>query len=70
MEGTADAVLAMDGLGLVATAGFFVPAAVLVAVVVGAVVRDRRLTVRENARLDGSHERLDPGPDRPGPARD
>ena len=61
---TADAVpamdvVAMDGLSLIATAGFFVPAAVLVAVVVGAVVRDRRLTARENARLDGSHERID-----------
>ncbi len=60
VEGTPDAVLAMDGLSLVATAGFFVPAAVLVAVVVGAVVRDRRLTARENARLDGSHEHIDP----------
>jgi hypothetical protein len=57
---TPDAVLATDGLSLIATAGFFVPAALLVAVVVGAVVRDRRLTARENARLDGSHERVDP----------
>ncbi|MGY1814426.1 hypothetical protein [Blastococcus sp. SYSU D00820] len=54
-----DAVLAMDGLSLIATAGFFVPAAVLVAVVTGAVVRDRRLRARENAELDGAHERLD-----------
>jgi hypothetical protein len=57
---TPDAVLATDGLGLMATAGFFVPAAVLVAVVVGAVMRDRRLartcsTTRACAamRLDG-----------------
>ena len=57
---TPDTVLATDGLSLIATAGFFVPAAVLVAVVVGAVVRDRRLTARENARLDGSHESIDP----------
>ena len=57
---TPDAVLATDGLSLIATAGFFVPAAILVAVVVGEVVRDRRLTARENARLDGSHERIDP----------
>ncbi len=57
---TPDAVLATDGLSLVATAGFFVPAAIAVAVVIGAVVRDRRLTARENARLDGSHERIDP----------
>jgi hypothetical protein len=57
---TPDAVLATDGLSLIATAGFFVPAAILVALVIGAVVRDRRLTARENARLDGSHESIDP----------
>ncbi|MGY1740623.1 MULTISPECIES: hypothetical protein [unclassified Blastococcus] len=60
MDVIPDAVLATDGLSLIATAGFFVPAAILVAVVVGAVVRDRRLTARENARLDGSHEHIDP----------
>jgi hypothetical protein len=42
-------VLAMDGLGIIGTVGFFVPAAILIALVVGAVVRDRRLHVREEA---------------------
>jgi hypothetical protein len=40
----------------VATIGFFVPAAILVGVVVAAVVRDRRLHARdeaEEARLEG-----------------
>jgi hypothetical protein len=41
--------LAMDGLGIIGTVGFFVPAAILVALVVGAVVRDRRLSAREDA---------------------
>jgi hypothetical protein len=40
-------VQAMDGLSIIGTVGFFVPAAVLVALVVGAVVRDRRLSARE-----------------------
>jgi hypothetical protein len=39
--------LAMDGLALIGTIGFFLPAAALIALVVGAVVRDRRLTARE-----------------------
>jgi hypothetical protein len=42
-------VLATDGLSVIGTVGFFVPAAVLVALVVGAVVRDRRLSAREEA---------------------
>ena len=42
-------VVAMDGLSIIGTLGFFVPAAVLVALVTGAVVRDRRLTAREAA---------------------
>ena len=40
----------------VATLGFFVPAAILIGFVVFAVVRDRRLSAREEAeeaRLDG-----------------
>jgi hypothetical protein len=41
--------LAMDGLSVIGTVGFFVPAAVLIALVVGAVVRDRRLSAREDA---------------------
>ncbi len=49
-------VLATDGLKVLGTLGFFVPAAILVALVVYAVVRDRRLTAREEAeeaRLEG-----------------
>jgi hypothetical protein len=42
-------VLATDGLKVLGTLGFFVPAAILVALVVYAVVRDRRLTAREEA---------------------
>jgi hypothetical protein len=42
-------VLATDGLKVLGTLGFFVPAAILVALVVFAVVRDRRLTAREEA---------------------
>jgi hypothetical protein len=41
-------VVAMDGLGLIGTLGFVVPAALLVGLVVGAVVRDRRLHARED----------------------
>ena len=41
--------VAMDGLGIIGTVGFFVPAALLIALVVGAVVRDRRLSAREEA---------------------
>ena len=41
--------VAMDGLSLIGTVGFFVPAAALIALVVGAVVRDRRLSAREEA---------------------
>ena len=37
----------MDGLALIGTIGFFLPAAALIALVVGAVVRDRRLSARE-----------------------
>ena len=42
-------ILAWDSLSSIATAGVFVPAMVLVALVVGAVVRDRRLSARERA---------------------
>jgi hypothetical protein len=41
--------LAMDGFGIIGTVGFFVPAALLIVIVVGAVVRDRRLAAREAA---------------------
>ena len=42
-------VMAIVGLGISGTVGFFVPAALLIALVVGAVVRDRRLSAREAA---------------------
>ena len=45
--------LATDGLSLIGTVGFFVPAAILIALVVFAVVRDRRLNAREEA--EGAH---------------
>ncbi|WP_089337862.1 hypothetical protein [Blastococcus mobilis] len=48
MTGAVD-LLATDGLSIIGTVGFFVPAAILLALVVGAVVRDRRLSAREEA---------------------
>lgn len=45
--------LATDGLSIIGTVGFFVPAAILIALVVGAVVRDRRLSAREGAAAAG-----------------
>lgn len=51
MSATYD-VLAMDGLGIIGTVGFFVPAAILVGLVIAAVVRDRRLAAREAAEED------------------
>ena len=48
MPGSYD-VQAFDSLGIIGTVGFFVPAALLIALVVGAVVRDRRLSAREAA---------------------
>jgi hypothetical protein len=42
-------ILATDGLKVLGTIGFFVPAAILIALVIGAVVRDRRLNAREEA---------------------
>ena len=48
MPGPLD-VVATDGLKVLGTLGFFVPAAILVALVVFAVVRDRRLDAREEA---------------------
>ncbi|MGY1619409.1 hypothetical protein ACI797_21930 [Geodermatophilus sp. SYSU D00691] len=49
-------VLAFDSLGSIATIGVFGPALLLVALVVGAVVRDRRLAARERAEADLSPE--------------
>ncbi len=51
MTGGTD-VLATDGLSVIGTVGFFVPAAVLIGLVVGAVVRDRRLSAQEAAADD------------------
>jgi hypothetical protein len=48
MTGGVD-VLATDGLSVIGTVGFFIPAAILIGLVVGAVVRDRRLSAREEA---------------------
>jgi hypothetical protein len=48
-------VLAMDGLSVIGTLGFLIPAAVLVTVVVVAVVRDRRLAAQE-AEADAAEE--------------
>jgi hypothetical protein len=42
-------VLATDGLKVLGTLGFFVPAAILISLVVFAVIRDRRLNAREEA---------------------
>ena len=65
-------VVAIDGLALIGTVGFFVPAALLVALVVGAVVRDRRLSAREAEEAAGdparTHEAL-PDPPRSTPPR-
>lgn len=36
------AVLALDGIGLVATVGFFVPAAIVVMILAVVIIRDRR----------------------------
>ena len=46
-------VLATDDLSLVATLGFFVPAALVVALVAGAIVRDRR---RRSSGDDGDQQ--------------
>lgn len=60
-------VVAMDGLGIIGTLGFFVPAALLVALVVGAVVRDRRRAAREAEQRAGDPARTREAlPDPPG----
>jgi hypothetical protein len=66
-------VLATDGLSVIGTVGFFVPAAVLIGLVVGAVVRDRRLSAREEAeeatRVAMEREEIS-GPGRAAPRAD
>ena len=54
-----DAVLAVDGLAVIGTIGFFGPAAVLLAIVTGAVIRDRRLVARENEEAEQTRQSLD-----------
>ena len=60
-------ILATDGLKILGTLGFFVPAAILVALVVGAVVRDRRLSARgaaeEGAEAGFRREEIPPRAD-------
>ena len=67
MTGAAD-VVAMDGLAVIGTIGFFVPAAILIALVVGAVVRDRRLSALE-AEAELEAEGLGPQIERITPPR-
>lgn len=50
-------VLATDDLALVATLGFFVPAAIVVSLVAGAIWRDRRAGRREQDAA-APHEQL------------
>lgn len=47
------AVLALDGVGVIGTIGFFLPAAIIVGLVVGAVVRDRRRGAEEDVDSAG-----------------
>ena len=54
-------VLATDGLSMIGTVGFFVPAAILVALVAGAVARDRRSSARERIPDDDPASRRGPG---------
>jgi hypothetical protein len=51
-------VLATDGLKVLGTLGFFVPAAILVGLVVFAVVRDRRLSAQEEVE-EGRREAME-----------
>ena len=60
---TASDVLAMDGLAVIGTLGFLVPAVILVVVVVGAVVRDRRLAAQEEAEEAADVARAHEAPD-------
>jgi flagellar biosynthesis/type III secretory pathway M-ring protein FliF/YscJ len=58
-------VLATDGLKVLGTLGFFVPAAILIGFVVFAVIRDRRRTALEEAeegRREGSAREEIPTP--------
>ena len=52
--GDPSSILAIDGLAVIGTVGFFVPAAILVGLVTWAVIRDRRLVALER-QDDGEH---------------
>jgi hypothetical protein len=69
MDLLATDILATDGLSLIGTVGFFVPAAALIALVVGAVVRDRRLSAREEEAERRAAEGLGPEIERITPPR-
>jgi hypothetical protein len=67
MAGSWD-ILATDGMKVLGTIGFFVPAAILIGLVIGAVVRDRRLNAREaaeDARRAGMDREAIPTPTPP-----
>ena len=51
-------IMAIDGLAVIGTIGFFGPAAILLGLVAGAVVRDRRLVARENEEAEERGEPL------------
>ena len=51
-------ILAVDGLAVIGTIGFFGPAAILLGLVTGAVARDRRLVARENEKAEERGEPL------------
>lgn len=54
-----DSVLAVDGLAVIGTIGFFGPAAALLAIVTVAVIRDRRLVARGNEEAEQRENPLD-----------
>jgi hypothetical protein len=68
VAGSSD-VLAFDSLGTIGTVGVFGPAALLVALVVYAVIRDRRLTAREEAAERSAGEARDSDVDGATPPR-
>ncbi|WP_164704697.1 hypothetical protein [Blastococcus litoris] len=51
--------LAVDGLAVIGTIGFFGPAAALLAIVTVAVIRDRRLVARDNEEAEQRENPLD-----------
>lgn len=57
--GDPGSVLAIDGLAVIGTVGFFVPAAILVGLVTWAVIRDRRLVALERQDEEEHAESLE-----------